>query len=515
MGGVCADYSQSPKLGEGASTILPDGINELRPIPLPPSSRVSLGSGLFRLMGGTYDGVLTYADGRVVDISPTPDAVQKAPGEGASATFSMTVLSADGKSIVTVNKVSEFQIKKVLELQGATIEKGFVIRDQVGFCRMNAGAYAGLVTYDDGRVVRIVPNVEHPKHGLIVYASPTDDSTTKTLSDLSDAQIQLIRSMQQTEVGLCYMSGGSYEITPLPMSAGPWSATHERGLLSLFSNQPNNIYFCADGSQQGEIGMNTSHPHLAIVQDAMRIFRNRTFWKYSNVLGEDSSAYGDIIENIAKQYAPSWYERHEHEVLGSAIGFVSLLGGFFILGPRIQRRWGGGDHGVVGVIERKEAKPKTEADVSSGEPFIMIGNEWKELLKNLDIDKNEWDHAIVSNTWGSLISEKLRDPDCTTHQNLATALHPMEAWLDENRPYESEEAREKFRKDVITAYLAAVSDFRADVGVNKIVNDILGKYLRADKIGDKERAEARKIIDRVEKAAAKEREAREEKKKGI
>ncbi len=364
MGGVCTDYVSIPSLGPGSATVMPDGISELQVIANPPTGRFELGNGtgLFRLMGGDYDGVITYADGRIAQIAPDQDAqhpsvVRTSPDGTTPPVYSVTLLSANGQSRITVQNLTEAQRNRLQELRGATIQNNFLLRDTSGLCRLNRGIYAGLVTYDDGRVVQIAPDqdAQHPSvrrtsadgqpaiYSVVIRSAPGGTQTT-TLNGISQAQLDLINRMQQTEVGPCTMSGGTYQIQRLPMSAGPWSEAHERGLLGLFSNEPNNVFFCADGSQQGQLGLNTSSGQGFIVRDALERLRSTC----STVLGPNSAAQCAILQNVADSLPPSasrgFWQEYKHEI----IGFVALIVGFFILGPWIQRRFGGGGDGHGG-----------------------------------------------------------------------------------------------------------------------------------------------------------------------
>ncbi len=130
------------------------------------------------------------------------------------------------------------------------------------------------------------------------------------------------------------------------------------------------------------------------------------------------------------------------------------------------------------------------------------------FLHEIGVDKEEWDRAKTNK--GALISEKLREPDCKTHQGLADALRVAESWFETNKPYGNPE---HFRMSLIKAYAAGLKADRPSE-VSSLVNDAMKSHLEI--LDDAEIKRAREIIEHVETAAVKEREAREEKeKKGI
>lgn len=377
------------------------------------------------------------------------------------------------------------------------------------FSVIKKGSYTGLVTYPDGRVVRLAPDAEpKPVSGrkgvLYVEVFASADSDEKTVSiDITKAQLDLIQSMQPdptrppAEIGVCYNNGGSFQVQPLSLKAGKWTPLHQIGIQRLFGDETDRVFMCVDG-KPGEIGINTSSGTGLVVGEAGDALRKDGLSALGS--GFDEAHY-KVLLNAFNRMSPATIDPHHRPISW----FDWLLFGVFAYHP------------VVDIIKAIRGRGKEEATDTSDvktKPISAITGEksYDRFLSEIGIDKNEWEHAKTAGTEASLISEKLRDPDCTAHPALAKTLYLAESWLEEKNPYAHPE---EFRRDLIQAYVSGLRTSTA-AEATKMIESAMSKHLDASKLGDAELKKARDIVERVEKAAAKEREAREEKeKKGI
>lgn len=411
------------------------------------------------------------------------------------------------------------------------------------FCVILKKSLTGLVTYSDGGgAVQLVQ--DHPprpvpgRDGVFyvdIYASPNPEEKATVAIDITQAQLNLIRSMQPdpnrppAEIGVCHNPGGAYQVQPLPMKAGPWTAGHAVGIQRLFGEINDRVLMCVDG-ERGEIGINTSSGAGLVVGDSADTLRREGI----SALGPGfDEAHYQVLLSAFNRMSPATTDPNHRPISW----FDWLLFAVFAYHPMTDLIKAFRSRSVAPQV-KDDAQISVENRTRPADPVIddmryaeaidrqvrlgkapapawdayRSGTSWLRFLGDLEIDKDEWERAAAAGTWGSLITEKLRDPDCQVHRELAKALHPLEEWLESRSP---DANAEEFRKDVIKAYVQAVNA-RGSADVGKIVSGSLERYLKNDKMADTVRQEARTIIERVEKAAEKERRDREEReKKGI
>lgn len=221
---------------------------------------------------------------------------------------------------------------------GQTTALAATLPNSGGLCLVTQGSHSGLITYDDGRTVRLVPDHEPVPNPQVsgqflvdIYSAPTGDAT-RTIS-LPQARLDFIRLRQQTEIGVCYNNVSGIQVQPLPLvvngtSPITWTPRHETGLLSLFRNQPNNVFFCVDAPTADVIGVNTSSGQGFGMRSAMQTLKDSS--RCQSVLGPDSAAQCQVLRGVADSIIPA-EQNHTRELIWVGVVFtiVGIVGHIF------------------------------------------------------------------------------------------------------------------------------------------------------------------------------------------